>query len=374
MSTIGRILPPLFLLIAAATGRAPHAFAQGKPPAAEPAALPAPYPTVGSIEALDPAFETLVAKDAKLEKLATGFRWSEGPIWIKAGKGKGKGKRQGAGYLLFSDVPRNIVFKWEPAGTLASFMNPSGYNGDRTDLREGGANGLQVDAQGRLLLCQHGNRRIARLADLNDPAGPQEVIADRYHGKRFSSPNDLIVHRNGDLYLTDPPYGLPKGADDPDKELPFAGVFRVIGRGKHKGQVELVYDQLERPNGIALSPDQKTLYVANSHGPNPIWMAFDVAKSGATSNPRVFFDARTLADQTRKGGNDGLTVDKQGNLFATGPGGVIVLSPKGKHLGTILTGGPNANCKFGGDDGTTLYITAGDALLRLATRTKGLGW
>ena len=315
-----------------------------------------PYPTFGSVERLDPAMDQLVPPDAELRKLAEGFEWSEGPVWVRDG-----------GYLLFSDIPRNTIFKWEPGQGISQFMKPSGYTGSRDDLREPGSNGLVIDAQGRLVLAEHGDRRIARLKSLDQPNGEKTTLAAAYQDKRLNSPNDLAIHSSGDIYFTDPPYGLPKNVDDPAKELDFQGVYRLSSDGK----LTLLTKDLARPNGIAFSPDEKTLYVANSHGPRPIWMAYDVTPSGGIANGRVFFDATKLRADGRSGGNDGMAVDQHGNLFATGPGGVLVLSPEGKHLGTIMTGVPTANCTFGGEDGSTLYITADMYLARIKLNTKG---
>jgi gluconolactonase len=334
------------------------------PPA--PRSHSAPYPTFGSIERLDPALDKLLPADAKLETLADGFDWVEGPVWVKKG-----------GYLLFSDVPQNVVYKWAEGQGVSVFMKPSGDHGNHTTLKEPGSNGLGLDRKGNLLLCEHGDHRVARLASLADPAGKQITIADGYQGKRFNSPNDLVVHSSGDIFFTDPPYGMVKTSDPaggdinpPEKELAFQGVYRIDGKGK----VTLLHDKLERPNGIALSPDQKTLYLANSHPPRPVWMAFELKPDRTLGAARVFFDAAPLIEKTkRKGMPDGMKVDRQGNLFATGPGGVLIFSPQGKHLGTILTGQATGNVAFGGD-GSTLYITADGILARVKTSTKGLGF
>jgi gluconolactonase len=350
------LLPFALVLLAV-----PLATAAPKEPPAPPniKSFAAPYPATGSIERLDPALDALIAPDAKIETLAEGFDWSEGPVWVAKQKS-----------LLFSDIPPNTVYRWTEGKGITVFMKPSGYHGTRTDLKEPGTNGLVLDRKGNLLMAAHGDRRIARLASWSDPNGKQVAVAEKHDGKRFNSPNDLVVHSSGDLFFTDPPYGLAKLVDDPDKELPFQGVFRVDGKGK----TTLLHDGLERPNGIGLAPDEKILYVANSHGPRPIWMAFDLKPDRSVANGRVFFDATELVAKTkREGAPDGFKVDKQGNLFATGPGGVLVLSSTGKHLGTILTGKPTANVGFG-DDGSTLYITAQSLLLRIKTKTKGLGF
>jgi gluconolactonase len=327
----------------------------------------APYPTFGSIERLDPALDKLLSAGAAMEKLAEGFDWIESPLWVKQG-----------GYLLFSEIPLNSIYKWEEGRGVSLFMKPAGYSGDRTDLKEPGTNGLVLDAQGALVMCQHGNRRIAKLPSLAKPNDQQIALAEKFGGQRLNSPNDLVVHSSGDIFFTDPPYGLSRktgGGDpvnDPDKELKFQGVYRVDTRGN----VTLVSDQMERPNGIALSPDEKTLYVANSYAQRPIIMAFDLKPDRTATNPRVFFDGAKLLRQkpNLKGAFDGMTVDVAGNLFATGPGGVLILTASGKHLGTIATGEATSNCEFGGKDGKTLYIAADMYLARVETSTRGVGW
>ncbi len=318
------------------------------------AAFAADYPTIGSIERLDPALDALLPPEAKIEKLAEGFTWAEGPVW-----------RDGA--LLFSDVPENVVFRWKEGDTEAAvFLKPSGATGDTTGFREQGSNGLALDAEGRLLICQHGDRRIARLgAD----GKSFETIADRFGGKRFSSPNDLAVRKNGDIYFTDPPYGLDKLNDSPLKEQRVNGVYRV---GKD-GNPTLLTGALTFPNGVALSPDERTLYVAISDSKQPRIVALALAENGDLDPAvadRTFFDATPLKGADRKGSCDGLKVDAKGNLWATGPGGVLILSPEGKHLGTILTGEPTANCAWG-DDGSTLYVTANHWLCRVKTTARG---
>ena len=313
------------------------------------------FETVGEIERLDPGFEELISPDAHLEKLAEGFDWAEGPVW----------NRQ-EGYLLFSDVPNNAVNKWDQKKGLTLFLQPSGYTGKKPRKGQPGSNGLIYDSQGRLVLCQHGDRRVARLEGKNKFV----TLAGKYKGKRLNSPNDGAYKSNGDLYFTDPPYGLEGGADDPARELDFSGVYRLDTKGK----LTLLTDEMTRPNGIAVSPDEKFLYVAQSDPDEPIWKVFDVADDGMISNGRIFFDATKLAkDENNKGLPDGLKVDEKGNLFATGPGGVLVFSPKGKHLGTLHTGQATANCAWGGD-GSTLYITADAYLMRIKTKTRGAGF
>jgi gluconolactonase len=304
-----------------------------------------------NIERLDPAFDKLVARDAKVEKAAEGFTWSEGPTWFDGG-------------VVFSDVPENIAYRWKEGMTKAEvFLKPSGLSKPTEGFREQGSNGLATDPQGRLILCQHGDRRIARLED-----GKFVSLADRFNGKRFNSPNDLALRKNGDIYFTDPPYGLDKLNESPLKEIPFNGVYRIS-----KGQVSLVTKDLTFPNGIAFSPDEKTLYVGVSDSKAPRVMGFEVKEDGTIGAGRVFFDAKSLGSPDRKGSCDGLKVDKDGNLWTTGPGGVLVIAPNGKHLGSILTNQPTGNCCWGGD-GSTLYVTANMFLVRVKTLTKGAGW
>ena len=309
------------------------------------------YPSMGSIERLDPALDALIAPDAKIERLADGFDWSEGPVWVRDG-----------GYLLFSDVPKNVVHKWDPrSGSVSDHLRPSGYTGSTPRGGEPGSNGLTLDSMGRLVLCQHGDRQVARV----DPGGKWSVLAKAYQGKRFNSPNDLCYDRSGNLYFTDPPYGLEGKNNDPKKEIPFNGVYLL----RKSGELVLLTKEFTFPNGIALSPDEKTLYVAQSDPDKPIIQAMDVKPDGTVANSRLLFDAAHLREG-RKGLPDGLKVDTKGNIFTTGPGGVLILSPEGKHLGTIATGEATANCGWGGD-GSDLYVTADMYLCRVKTKTKG---
>jgi len=309
--------------------------------------------TIGKIDKRDPRLDQLVAADATIEVLADGFKWSEGPIWDRSAK-----------RLLFSDVPNNVVHAWSEAAGLSVFLKPSGYTGTEPyGGREPGSNGLTFDAKGRLVLCQHGDKRVARRE-----GDAFVTLADKFEGKRFNSPNDLVYAKDGSLYFTDPPYGRPKTFDDPGRELTWQGVYRLSTDGK----VSLLVKDLKAPNGIGLSPDGKTLYVAQSDGDKPYVMAYPVQADGSVGSGKILFDATPLK-QDGPGGPDGLKVDAHGNLFATGPGGVMVLTAKGEHLGTIHTGVPTANCAFG-DDGSTLYLTANDMLCRVKTKTRGLGF
>ena len=304
---------------------------------------------IGSVEVLDEALTDLVSADAQLEVLAEGFVWSEGPVWVSDG-----------GFLLFSDVWTNQIYQWQENDEARVFLEPSGYTGPPMEGRVGGSNGLTLDSEGRLVMVHHSDRRIARLSgSLSDPQPVYETITDQYEGKRYNSPNDLVYHSSGTLYFTDPPYGQ-------DRELDFQGVYSVTSGGT----VTLLESGMSRPNGLAFAPDESILYIANSDSDHPVLMAYDVMSDGTLANGRVFFDASSLVEKGLAGSLDGLKVDQSGNLFATGPGGVLVISSEGVHLGTINTMQRTANCAFG-NDGSILYITAGSSLLRIPLLTKG---
>ena len=312
--------------------------------------------TLGVIERKDPAFDAIIPKDAVIEILAGGFDWSEGPVWVPEKDG---------GHVLFSDIPKNMIWKWSAKDGLKEFLKPSGYTGkDAFTGKEPGSNGLALDKDGKLILCQHGDRRISRLVD-----GKFVTLADKFEGKRLNSPNDLTIKKNGNIYFTDPPYGLPDQMKDKGKELDFQGVYRLTP----KGVLTLLTKEMTRPNGICFSPDEKTLYVANSDPDSAIWKAFPVKDDGTLEAGKVLFDSTQLVKDKKPGLPDGMKVDTAGNIFATGPGGVFVFDKSGKHLGTLATGVPTANCGFG-DDGSTLYITADKNLVRVKTKTKGLGF
>lgn len=315
-----------------------------------------PGDTLGTIERLKPSFDALVPSEARVEILANGYDWTEGPAWFP----------EDGGYLLFSDIPGNVIHRYRDGHGVDIYLRPSGYTHEDPRGGEPGSNGLARDPNGDLVLCQHGDRRIARLVK---EGWTYATLADRYEGKRLNSPNDLVFHSNGDLYFTDPPYGLPGNVDNPNKELPFQGVYRL----STDGELTLLTRDLSRPNGIAFSPDEKTLYVANSDPEKAVWVAFPVKDDGTIGEGRVLFDATPWVGPERKGLPDGLCVDSEGNLFATGPGGVLVFSPDGTHLGTLATGEATANCAFGGD-GRDLYITADMYLARVRLNTKGLGF
>lgn len=308
---------------------------------------------VAWIERADPGLDELIAPDAKVEVLAEGFEWSEGPVWIPEG-----------GYLLFSDVPKNVIYRWKEGQGVDVFLKPSGYTGFRERGGESGSNGLALDPQGRLLVCQHGDRRVARWEK-----GCFITLAHEYNGKPLNSPNDLVVKSNGDIYFTDPPYGMTAEAKQDPNALDFCGVYRI----SRDGTLTLLTQEMTRPNGIAFSPDEKTLYVAQSDPERPLWMAFPVQSDGTLGPGRVFFDAKPWQEAKLPGLPDGMKVDQKGNLFATGPGGVNIFRPDGTFLGRIRVKVPTANCAFG-NDGSVLYITADMYLLRVRTKTKGLGF
>ena len=335
--------PLLIVLAMGAIIQTPHISGQGK----------MTFPVLGQLVREDAHLDDLVDPESKIEVLASGFEWSEGPVWIKDG-----------GYVLFSDIPRNSIMKWQEGKGLSLFMKPSGYTGVVDYGREPGSNGLTVDREGRLVLCEHGDRRISRV----ERDGGKRTLVDNYQGKRLNSPNDLIYKSNGDLYFTDPPYGLPRQADDPRRELDLFGVYRLSADGK----LTLLYSQMTRPNGLAFSPDEKTLYVAQSDPKKAIWMAFPVKTDGTLGEGRVFYDVTSMVERF-PGLPDGMKVDRSGNLFATGPGGIHVFTPEGKRLGRIETGQRTANCAWG-EDGSVLYITADMYLCRIKTKTRGAGW
>jgi gluconolactonase len=304
-------------------------------------------PVVGTIVRVDPALNAIVPQDARIEKVGEGFAFTEGPLW--------RSDRS----LWFSDVTGNVVRRWSPDGKVTEVLKPGGY--DKNDAPPGsfiGPNGMCADKDGAVLLCQHGNRRIVRIGENRQLT----TVVDRYGGKRLNSPNDLVYRSDGSLYFTDPPYGLIKQDQDPAKELSFNGVYRLAG-----GKAQLLVRDLTRPNGIAFSPDEKVLYVANSDEKRKIWMRYEVTAEGTLTNGRVFFD---VTSETADGLPDGMKVDSEGHVFATGPGGVWVFSPEGKHLGTIKPPEAPANCGWG-DDGRSLYITARTSLYRIKLATGG---
>ncbi len=355
-------LPPTVLAAALAATLAacsPAADTPGGSDAdtAEPDAVKAPaFEAVGQLTRYDPAFADVVDPGARIEKLTgDAFTWSEGPAWIAAGD-----------YLLFNDVPENRMYRWSQADGLSLFLEPSGYAGPPlATLREAGANGLFAEAAGTVLLADSGNRLVSRL----DPASKvRTTLAERFDGKRFNSPNDVVARGDGTVFFTDPPYGLTDGNDSPAKELEANGVYRVDA----DGSVHLLDDSLGFPNGLAFSPDGNTLYVSNSDPERPVWMAYRLDAAGAVVDKRQFADASDLMGEGVEGLPDGMAVSGDGVLFATAPGGVLVLDADGKRLGRIETGTAVANCAFG-DDGRTLYMTSHAFLARVPLKVTGAG-
>jgi gluconolactonase len=326
-------------LLAASCSKAPEA------PAA--ASAEKSNNAIGSIARLDPAFDSLVPKDAQIEKLAGGFTFIEGPLWRPSNA------------LWFSDVVGNVVRQWTPDGKVTEILRPGGYDGN--SLPAGGfngPNGMTADKDGAVLLCQHGNRRIARI----DKDMKVSTFIDKFEGKKLNSPNDLVFRSDGSLFFTDPPYGLPKADDDPAKELKFNGVYRWSN-----GKLQAIIRDMSRPNGLAISPDEKTLYVANSDENRKVWMRYDLAADGTASNGRVFAD---VTAEKEDGLPDGMKLDSQGNVYGSGPGGVWVFAPDGKHLGTIKPPETPANCGWG-DDGKSLFMTARTGLYRIKLAVAG---
>ena len=305
--------------------------------------------TLSMVEVLDPEAEKLVSKDSKAEILGEGFVWSEGPCWIKDQQ-----------KLIFSDAPQNTIFSWTAKDSIQVYLKPSGYTSAVPRGGEVGSNGLIINKSGKLVLCQHGDRRIAEMqAPLNQPKPEFKTLADKFDGKRFSSPNDVFADSKGNYYFTDPPYGLEKQEKDSTKETKVEGVYRILADGK----VELLVDSLTRPNGIIVSNDGTKLYVANSDPAKAIWAVYDLDKDGKLSNGRVFMDATKKA-ATEKGLPDGLCMNSKGYIFATGPGGVWIFNPAGKHIGTIKTKVATSNVELD-DTESYLYITAHMYLIRM---------
>ena len=306
----------------------------------------------GQIIKNDPALDAIISANATVEIIASGFEWSEGPQWVESKK-----------MLLFSDVPKNIIYKWTEKNGKEIYLTPSGYTSDVPRGGEIGSNGLILNKTGQLVICQDGDRRISVMnADLDNPKPVFATITDNYKGKKFNSPNDMAYNSNGDLFFTDPPYGLEKNMDDPLKELSYQGIFKV----KKTGEIILLTDSISRPNGIAITPDQKTLLIANSDPAKPYWYAFDFAAGDQLINPRIFYDASQAA-KSEEGMPDGMKIDSKGNVFATGPGGVWIFNKTGKLLGKIKFDGLTSNCALSADE-KTIYITADMYVLRVKMR------
>jgi gluconolactonase len=309
-----------------------------------------PGENVGEVVRLAPELDDIVPRSPRMEKLAGGFLFVEGPVWVRDG-----------GYLLFSDPNDNRIYRWTPDGDLSVFRTKSGYSGsDIAEYGQPGSNGLTLDREGRLTINEHGNHRVARV----EKNGQLTVLADGYEGKRLNSPNDLVYKSDGALYFTDPPFGLPKFFDDPRKALPYSGVFRVAD-----GKVQLLTTDLLGPNGLAFSPDENYLYVDNWDVKKKVVMRYRVERDGTLANGEVFFD---MTSEPGEQALDGLKVDRKGNLYVSGPGGVWIISPAGKHLGTIKAPELPANFAWGDDDGRTLYLTARTGLYRIRLKVPGV--
>ena len=321
--------------------------------------------TIGSIVRLDPAIDAIIPNGAKIEKVAGGYEWTEGPVWTHSGD------------LFFAAIHHNSIIEWIPGQGASVFLHPSGYQGTKKyPGPEPGSNGMTIDKEDRLTVAGHARRDIFRLESL-EPGARLTVVCDRYQGKRLNSPNDLVYKSDGSLYFTDPPYGLPtQGDKDPLKELPFNGVFRLPNAASHKPgappdnrHLQLVIKDLTRPNGIAFSPDEKYLYIAVSDPDNMVWMRYDVKPNGTVANGKVF----CKADSSEGIGTpDGIKVDEKGNLYGAGPGGLWIISPEGKHIGGLKLPERAANCAWGGPDGKTLYITASSSVYRIELSIPGV--
>ncbi|SRR5690606_2221455 len=308
--------------------------------------------TAGSIERLDSGLDSILNTDAAVEVIATGFNWSEGPVWVEQEQ-----------MLLFSDVPENTVYKWSEEAGLEPYLKPSGYTGSEPRGGETGSNGLLLTGNGQLLLCQHGDRRLAVMnTPLDQPAPEFTAVADNFQGKKFNSPNDAVLRSNGDVFFTDPPYGLEKGVKDPVRELDFQGVYKADANG----QVTLLIDSITRPNGIALTPDEKTLVVANSDPHKAIWYTFDLDPQDTLINPGVLLDVTGEVGKAA-GLPDGLKISNNGTIFASGPGGIWIFAKDRKLLGKIKVDGVASNCALD-ESRQTLYITADSLVLRVKMR------
>lgn len=305
------------------------------------------YSTTGSIERLSDEVNKLVPLDAQIEIIASGFDWSEGPLWLEV-----------IDAVIFTDVPKNRIWKWTEQDSLEIYLEPSGYFGEEKNKKEPGANGLVLDINGDLLLCQHGARQLAVMkSPIRNPSGNFVAIANQFEGKKFNSPNDLVINNNGGMYFTDPPYGL----DEWDtKELDFQGVYFI----DFMGNLSLQIDSLSRPNGIGLSPDEKSLFIAQSDPLKARYYRYELDENGNVFSGKVILDVTDLVGDENPGLPDGLAVHSSGNLFASGPGGILIISPEGKHLGTIKTGRATSNCTFDTNE-SYLYITADMDLLRV---------
>jgi len=302
----------------------------------------------GSLTFVKKSFSKIASKDAKIEKIQDGFQFTEGPVW------------HNEGYLLFSDIPANKIYKYVPDDGISVYLENSGYIGSEDENKGKGSNGLTFDNSGNLLICQHGARQVLKA----DRAGNYSPIARQFGGKRLNSPNDIVVKSDGTIFFTDPPWGLSKGLEDPLKELDFQGVFKLKG-----GSLELMDDQLTMPNGIALSPDEEYLYVATSEGGKAQYFRYEFDADGDIKEKELFFDASSLNGE---GGPDGMKLDQKGNCYFTGPGGILVVNSKGEHLGTITPPEIPANIGWGGDKGKTLFMTCRTGLYAIELKVEGV--
>lgn len=308
--------------------------------------------TTGTIERMDPELDAILSADAQIEIIAEGHDWSEGPVWVDQFQ-----------MLLYSDVPRNIVYKWTEEKGVEEYLKPSGFTGTGTYSREPGSNGLLLDDEGLLILCQHGDRRLAIMdAEINEPQSVFTSIADNYQGKKFNSPNDAARDMAGSFYFTDPPYGLPNQAEDSTREVSFQGVYKVDANGK----VMLLVDSLTRPNGIALTPDNQFMIVANSDPDKAIWYKYQLADTTVVAGS-IFYDATAAHKAGAPGVPDGFKIDSKGNVYASGPGGVSIFNASGKLLGLIRLDAPTSNTALSGDE-KTLFITNDMYVLRVKLR------